>query len=220
MTTAIPHIYFLLDRSGSMESMASDVIGGFNSFIKEQALDGGDALLTLVQFDGGDIHEVVTAATPIHEVAPLTSTSFVPRGNTPLFDAMGRLITDAPIRAEETDKEEVIMFVTFTDGEENASREYSHSQIFDLVKNREAKGWTFVYLGANQDSYASGRTMGYGADQVQDFEASSDGAALAFSSLSKGMIRERGKIRAKQQRDVSTFFEGDKEAEAALRAKP
>ncbi len=48
MTTAIPHIYFLLDRSGSMESMASDVIGGFNSFIKEQALDGGDALLTLV----------------------------------------------------------------------------------------------------------------------------------------------------------------------------
>jgi Mg-chelatase subunit ChlD len=220
MTTAITHIYFLLDRSGSMASMADDVIGGFNTFVAEQALDGPDALVTLVQFDGGDPHEVITAAAPIREVPPLTSSTFVPRGNTPLFDAMGRLITDATIRAEELEDQEVIMFVTFTDGAENASRDYGHAQIFDLVKNREARGWTFVYLGANQDSYATGRSMGFGADQVQDFEASSEGASLAFSSLSKGLIKERGKLRANQARSASVFFEGDKEAEAALRRKP
>jgi hypothetical protein len=203
-----------------MQSLATDVVGGFNAFVKEQTADGPDALITLVQFDSQEPHEVVLAAQPLPSAPSLTLETYRPRGGTPLYDAMAQLITDATIRAEEKGGREVIIFVTFTDGGENASEQYTKQQIFDLVRNRESRGWTFVYLGANQDSYASGRTMGYGADQVQDFEASSDGAALAFSSLSKGMIRERGKIRAKQQRDVSTFFEGDKEAEAALRAKP
>ena len=96
--TASPlHIYFLLDRSGSMQSMAPDVIGGFNSFLAAQRFDGPDALMTLTQFDSQDAHEVLCDSVTIDEVADLTERSFIPRGGTPLYDAMGHLIADATI---------------------------------------------------------------------------------------------------------------------------
>src|SRR4051794_30553074 len=142
------HIYFLLDRSGSMQSMATDVIGGFNTFLASQQADGPDALFTLVQFDSHDPHEVLADAVPISEMMPLDVTQFHPRGGTPLYDAMGGLIADATIRAEQMtrgdQRVEEILFVTFTDGEENQSGEYTRRHLFDLVKKREDEGWSFV----------------------------------------------------------------------------
>jgi len=220
MTTPITHIYFLLDRSGSMESMRADVIGGFNAFLREQVADGGDAVMTLVQFDSHNSQEVIADAVPIASVAPLTPATFEPRGGTPLYDAMGTLIVEATRRPEVEDGREVVFFVTFTDGEENASREFSRDKVFTIVDDRTAKGWTFVYLGANQDSYGEGGRVGFRADSIQDFAASPEGTAKVFSSLSKGMTKERGKVRLMMERDVANFFEGDKEAEADLRGKP
>jgi len=216
-TTPLTHVYFLLDRSGSMESIASDVIGGFNQFLDEQRQNGDDALMTFVQFDSNNPHEVIANAMALSDVRPLTGATFRPRGSTPLFDAMGSLITDATIRSEGEGKGEVIIFVTFTDGKENDSVNYTRESIFELVAKREALGWTFVYLGANQDSYAEGAGMGYHADNLQDFEASPKGTRLAFQSLSKGLGKERGKIREGVARSTSEFFEGDKEAETDLR---
>ena len=96
------HIFFLLDRSGSMEPMADDVVGGFNGFLAAQQAEGHDALMTLVQFDSQDPHEVLVNARPIAEVRPLDRARFHPRGGTPLYDAIGHLIADATIRAEKT----------------------------------------------------------------------------------------------------------------------
>jgi Mg-chelatase subunit ChlD len=219
-TNRITHVYFLLDRSGSMGSMASDVIGGFNQFLKEQQADGGDALMTVVQFDTEDPHQVLASALPIANVPQLDATTFRPRGGTPLYDAMGQLIADATIRQEIEGDKEVIIFVTFTDGQENASENYSDAMIRTLIANREAKGWTFVYMGANQDSYRESGRIGFSADNIQDFEGSGRGATMAFASMSKGMAKERGKIRMGAVRDVQGFFEGDKEAEDDLRNRP
>jgi Mg-chelatase subunit ChlD len=166
MTTPITHIYFLLDRSGSMESMRDDVIGGFNAFLREQVADGRDAVMTLVQFDSGNSHEVLVDAAPLETVSPLTRGTFEPRGGTPLFDAMGTLIIEASRRAEVEDGRETVIFVTFTDGEENASSEFSKDKVFLLVDERTKKGWTFVYLGANQDSYREGGRVGFSADSI------------------------------------------------------
>ena len=223
MTTtpaATLHIYFLLDRSGSMEAIATDVIGGFNSFLTAQRADGPDAVVTLVQFDSQDPHEVLTEATPIGEVRDLTSRTFVPRGGTPLYDAMGHTIADATIRAEQRasadlDREE-ILFVTFTDGQENQSVEYTRDKIFELVKKREADGWTFAYLGANQDAYAEGGMIGYAAASTQNFAADSAGSALAFASLSTAVSNRRVKMRRGEHYDRTDLFEGDKAAEDDL----
>ncbi|MHB1447000.1 MAG: vWA domain-containing protein [Acidimicrobiales bacterium] len=216
------HIYFLLDRSGSMASMATDVIGGFNSFLAAQQADGPDAVLTLVQFDSEDPHEVVTDAVPIAEVLPLDASMFQPRGGTPLYDAMGRLITDATIRAESAARGagEEILFVTFTDGEENQSREYTREKIFGLIKKREDKGWTFAFLGANQDAYAEAGQIGYSAANIQNFAADAVGTAAAFGSLSGSVARRRSRMRSGEHYDPRDLFEGNKAAEDDLRDRP
>lgn len=214
------HIYFLLDRSGSMESLASDVVGGFNSFLKTQQADGPDALLTLVQFDSEDPHEILTDAAPIRDASRLAASQFRPRGATPLYDAIGRLIADATIRGEklagtEAPAEE-ILFVTFTDGLENQSVEYTRKQVFDLVKKREEAGWTFVFLGTNQDSYAEGGAIGYSAGNTQNFAADAQGTHSAYASLAVATSRRRQSMRSAQRYDKQDFFEGDKEAERDL----
>jgi Mg-chelatase subunit ChlD len=214
------HIYFVLDRSGSMGSMASDVVGGFNGFLAAQQSDGPDALMTLIQFDSNDSHEVLAEALPIAEVPPLTLESFAPRGGTPLYDAMGQAITDATVRVERRraagEPDESILFVTFTDGEENQSVEYRREQLFDLVKKHEQEGWTFAYLGANQDSYAEGGRIGFSAGSTQNFMADPQGSRAALMSLSSSVSTRRRKMRAGESFDHTDLFEGDKSAETDL----
>ncbi len=218
-TPATPtvHVYFVLDRSGSMNEIRSDVIGGFNSFVEEQRTQPGRCLMTLIQFDGGDPHEVLESARPIEQVPPLTSSRFVPRGNTPLFDAMGHAIADATIRTEKLgaagEPYEEIVFVTFTDGMENASREYSRAKIFELIRKRQETGWSFVYLGANQDAYAESEQLGYARGSVQNFAADARGTELAFSSTSRSVTRLRERTASGQARDRDNLFEGDKPAD-------
>lgn len=95
------HICFLLDRTGSMASMASNVIGGFNAFLAAQRANGPDARITLVQFDSQDPFEVLADAAPIATVSELTGATFQVRGSTPLLDSTGQLITHASVRAEQ-----------------------------------------------------------------------------------------------------------------------
>ncbi len=223
MPTTNLHIYFVLDRSGSMESMASDVVGGFNGFLADQQSDGTDALMTLIQFDSNDPHEVLADALPIAKVRSLTRESFAPRGGTPLYDAMGHAITDATIRTEKRQEvgepQESILFVTFTDGEENQSVEYRREQLFDLVKKHEKEGWTFAYLGANQDSYAEGGQVGFSASSIQNFKGDAHGSRAAFSSLSGSVTRRRAMMRLGESFDHTDLFEGDKGAEADLQTR-
>ena len=214
------HIFFLLDRSGSMEPMADDVVGGFNGFLAAQQAEGHDALMTLVQFDSQDPHEVLVNARPIAEVRPLDRARFHPRGGTPLYDAIGHLIADATIRAEKTAIDggaaEEVLFVTFTDGMENQSTEYTQAQVFGLISKRQELGWTFAYLWANQDSYAEGANIGYAAGSTQNFAPDGAGAAAAFASLAPAVSRHRAKIRSGEAYDPKDLFEGDKGAEAYL----
>ena len=80
-------ITIVLDRSGSMATTKSDVIGGFNRFVQDQKAVPGECRLTLVQFDSQDPYEVVRDAVPITDVQLLDDATFVPRANTPLYDA-------------------------------------------------------------------------------------------------------------------------------------
>jgi uncharacterized protein YegL len=214
------HIYFLLDRSGSMAAMVSDVIGGFNSFLDEQSREGEDALMTLIQFDSQDSHEVLADSSPLSSVPKLNDSLFVPRGGTPLFDAIGHGIADATIRTEMRKSSrlasEEIVFVTFSDGEENQSVEYSKQQIFDLIERKQKDGWNFVFLGANQDAYATGGAVGFTPGNSQNFAADGAGSQEAFASLSRSTSVRRQKMRRGEQFDRADYFEGDKSAEADL----
>ena len=87
--STITHIAFLLDRSGSMQSIKDDTEGGFNAFIQDQRRQGGECRVTLAQFDNE--YEEVYRDLPLAEVPPLR---LVPRGSTALLDSIGRVSRD------------------------------------------------------------------------------------------------------------------------------
>jgi len=175
------HFYFLLDRSGSMSHLRDDVIGGINTYVREQQVDADlGSLFTLVQFDGPDAHQCTVDAKSIHDVEPLTRADYVPRGMTPLYDAIGRLIA----RAEQGAAEKRVIIV-FTDGQENASREHSMQTVKKLIDAKKDEGWAFVFLGANVDAFAEGGNVGIARGATQNWHADSGGVHKAFSSLSK-----------------------------------
>jgi hypothetical protein len=150
---------FILDRSGSMETCRTDTIGGFNAFLREQQAEGGT--LTLIQFD----HEYIMhyANKPIAEVEPLTEATFQPRGSTALLDAIGRAIKECKTQTIPT-------VVILTDGQENASHNYTKAHIKDLITERQDDGWTFVYLGANQDAFAEAGSIGIAPAATVNFD--------------------------------------------------
>ena len=75
-------IIAITDRSGSMASIMNDVIGGYNTFLKEQKEQPGEARMTYTQFDSE--YEVVYSGKPLSDAPPLTHATFVPRGSTAL----------------------------------------------------------------------------------------------------------------------------------------
>ena len=89
MKSGYTHISVILDRTGSMEPIRDDIIGGFNSFLEQQKAEPGHATLTLVQFDSEDPYEVIHSFEPLDEIPKLSRETFIPRASTPLFDAVG-----------------------------------------------------------------------------------------------------------------------------------
>ena len=226
-TQPTTHIYFLLDRSGSMARIADDVIGGFNTFLKQQQAEGPDARITLVQFDSRDPQHIVLDGAPITEAAPLSHRTFLPRGGTPLLDATGLLIEKAMgvassasatrnghrrpealegqppvadhrgLRPSKAPMAEHILFVTLTDGEENQSRFFSLARIRELIAERTAAGWAFLFLSAGPDAYGEAHRMGIAQDRTVSFCADSVGTQEAMEHISRSTSQFRRERRGR-----------------------
>ncbi len=213
------HLYILLDRSGSMESMKADVIGGFNRLLADQLAAGDDARITLIQFDTNDPEEVLLNGTKLSTARPLSGATFVPRGGTPLLDATGRLIARATARADQRrvlgKRPEHLVLVTVTDGEENQSTQFSRADIKRLIAAKQELGWTFAFLGAGVDAYGEAGGIGVDTRSVQAFAPTAAGAAAAFDSVSKAVRTRRAKVASGVAFEAADLFEGAKDAERA-----
>lgn len=204
------HVSFLLDRSGSMAPIRNDVIGGFNQFLRDQQARPGVCRMTLVQFDSQAPFEILADAADVRDVRPLDAARYEPRAGTPLLDALGALLEHAERRARGRDEDAIV--VVFTDGEENASRSWKREALFERIAGLRARGWAFVFLGANQDSYAEAGGLGFAAGSTSNWNAESSGTA--FTQLDRSLGSYRGKLRAERAAQSRDFFEGVKEAEA------
>ncbi len=155
MKKNLTEIAVILDESGSMSSCKHDTIGGFNEFIKTQSKIEGDATVTFVKFS--DYYKIINEGSPIEKVEKLNECTYTPTYSTALLDAVGRTINSIGTRLSklpESERPEKVMIVIITDGYENASKEYSKTQIFDMVKHqREKYQWEFLFLGADIDSW-------------------------------------------------------------------
>lgn len=148
----------ILDRSGSMRPLREDMEGGFDHFIEEQKKVPGECLVSLYQFD--DRYDTVYEVKPIAEVPPM---SLVPRGNTALFDAVGKTIVTVgeQLGALPEDKRPgAVIVMIVTDGQENASGEYTLERVRELVKTQtEAFKWRFIYLGSDMSTLKDAQAL-------------------------------------------------------------
>jgi len=184
-------IVIILDRSGSMGSIAGDVRGSYDTYIKEQRKQVGECTITLVQFDHE--YEVVYQNKRIEEVSGL---EFVPRGMTALYDAIGKAIKDTGDKLstlKEEDRPGKVLVVIITDGFENTSVEYKVGDISEMIKHQTEKyNWNFVFLAANQDAIMTGSKMGIIHGNCLSFATNSSAYGNASTSLSNYTSTIRG----------------------------
>lgn len=189
------HIAVILDRTGSMNSIREDVIGGFNTFLRAQQAEPTPATFTLVQFDSQDPYEIVQPVGPIADARPLTEDTYVPRASTPLYDAIGRGILDLEAMLagqSEANRPGKIIFVIVTDGQENASREFSRAQVLAMIEAKKQLAWEFVFLSADTAAFHDAEHMGFSSEARLLFKKSKQGNDLAWSAVSDKMSRYRG----------------------------
>jgi len=184
----------VVDRSGSMETIRTDMEGGIRTLLAEQAAEPGTCLVSLAQFDTD--YELVFEAAPIEAVIGY---QLVPRGGTALLDAIGRTIggvREAIDHMTPEGRPEHVIFAVVTDGMENSSREWSRDKVMSAVKERSDAGWHFSFLGANQDAIKEGGDMGVAAAASLTYDASGAGVAGAMSSFSASVRRVRSRADA------------------------
>jgi uncharacterized protein YegL len=179
-------IVFILDRSGSMESMKKEAISGYNTFVEEQKKVAGSADMTLILFD----HERLMPYKKLElDVVPkLDNKMYYTGGTTALMDAVGAMIDEVgrELSAEkEESRPEKVLFCILTDGQENASHEYKTERVRDMIKHQQDKyNWAFIFLGANQDAFATAQVYGINKAYVSNYTPDSDGTKLAFGGIS------------------------------------
>lgn len=174
--TGAVEIEVVLDRSGSMQSIKKDAIGGFNTWLAEQQKVPGAANLVLTLFD----NEFITSpATPLSLVQPLTEQTYIPRGSTALNDAIGMALN----RLETKNPERAIL-VILTDGGENASKRFTAQQIRQRIEVAQGRGWQVLYLSAALSAFTDAASFGIMRSATTQFSHDSHGTRSAYVTMS------------------------------------
>ena len=189
MKKNLTELVFILDRSGSMSGLEADTVGGFNSMLRKQQREEGDAFVSTILFD--NVSEVIHDRADIKSVRPMTEKDYVPRGCTALLDAVGDAIQhigNIHKYAREEDVPEKTIFVIITDGMENASHKYTYSRLQEMIKRQKEKyGWEFLFLGANIDAPREAKRFGIEEDRAMTYKNESKGLQNNYQVLSETM---------------------------------
>lgn len=176
--------YILLDRTGSMEPIWAEALSSVNAYADGLAsLDGGprvDAEITLAVFDAQDglQFDVLRDEVDAQRWKKVTDNEVSPRGMTPLYDAIGRIVSLA-----EADRPEKAVIVIMTDGEENSSTELDKKAAKAALDRVRKKGWEVVFLGAEFSNFNDAE--GVGQSQSRNMAVSKDQLSNSMRTLSK-----------------------------------
>lgn len=193
MKKNLTELVFILDRSGSMQGLEADTIGGFNSMLNKQKKEPGEALVSTVLFD--DRVEVLHDRVRADRVKPITDREYYVRGCTALLDAVGGAIHhigNIHKYARPEDVPEHTLFIITTDGMENASHCYSARQVRQMIRRQKKKyGWEFLFLGANIDAVETAGHLGIDADRAVNYHCDSEGTRLNYQVLTQAVSAVR-----------------------------
>lgn len=196
----------IVDRSGSMQSVATDVRGSVQQFIGDQKKEAGKATLTVAQFDHQ--YEVVYNFKDIQEVDEKKfAQEYTPRGSTALLDAIGRTTLAMQKQLDSLSKEEQpkrVVVAIITDGFENASREFNMEQIKQMIKDKEAAGWDFMFMGATLDTVQVAKSMGFSADKSAYYEAGNFSSCMnsVNEKIKQARLNQEVKFSEQERQDL------------------
>ncbi len=189
MKKNLTEMVFILDRSGSMQGLEKDTIGGFNGMIEKQRRQEGEALVSTVLFAGESA--VIHDRANLREVEPMTERQYFVGGSTALIDALGGAIHhigNVHKYAREEDVPEHTVFVIITDGMENASHRYSSTEVRRMVERQKEKyGWEFLFLGANIDAVEAAARYGIREDRAVTFRNDPRGQRLNYEAVGRAV---------------------------------
>ena len=193
----------ILDESGSMSSIYNHALSGINETINgirqsQEKYPEQEHFVSIVTFEGTRRDGI-----PVGDVKDLTKKDYQPGGCTPLYDAMGKAISELDRKVESGD---AVLVTIITDGMENSSREYSGRAVKDLVAMQRKKGWTFAYIGANQDAVEVARDLNI--QNAMNYDATPEGMvcmSMKFSRAQAGFAK-RMHLCESVMADVHDFF--------------
>ncbi|MDR0445747.1 MAG: VWA domain-containing protein [Oscillospiraceae bacterium] len=190
MKKGLTELVFILDKSGSMGGLEGDTIGGFNAMLQKHQAARSRCQITTVLFDNS--YELLHDRIDIRAVSSLTENEYQVGGSTALLDAIGRTISKIASAQKHTAlsyRAEKVLFVIITDGEENASREYTSDAIKAQIEQQKAKyGWEFIFLGANIDAVSTAASFGIGRNRAQNYHSDSCGAAVVYNAVAEASV--------------------------------
>ena len=169
-------VVFVIDKSGSMSGSEANTISSFNEYIEREYKNNYKTNVTTVLFS--DDYNYLYRRKNIKSIKKMTNSDYVVGGCTALYDSLGNAIDY--MDECNTDK---VMFIVITDGYENASRNYNHTKICNMIKKHN--NWEFIYIGADIDSYAIGGALGIKKENIANYKKDSRGTSLLFKSISK-----------------------------------
>ena len=189
----LTEIVCIVDKSGSMESIASDAIGGFNAFLRKQCEQPGAATMSVILFDTAVFQHAICE--PLSKVAELNNENYEPDGYTALYDAVGMSINKVGSRLAElpeSERPEQVIVAILTDGEENSSKEFTRQQVFEQIKRQtDEYNWQFLFLAANQDALRAGESIGISRFYSANIEASKAGIRHSFDMICESVSKYR-----------------------------
>lgn len=196
----------IIDRSGSMSHLREAVVSGFNETLagiqkaqKEHA-DTQDHYITLVAFCSCRLQTIYDKL-PVAQARPLTLADYEPCCCTPLYDAMGSTLTHMRHDVDKHDDATAVVTI-MTDGLENDSKEYSGAAIKRLVGELREEGWTFTYIGANQDAVEVATHLAIRNARNMDYSNEGVRFSVKGDMRTRANYYERLESRREQYRDL------------------
>lgn len=163
----------------------SDTIGGFNRVLTENRNKKGDVFITTVLFN--DKTTLLHNREPIDKVPNLTLEDYQVGSNTALLDAVGDTISKMQENRKIT-KNNNVLFVIITDGEENSSHKYSQSKIKSMIKSAEMEDkWDFIFLGANIDAITAADSIGISRSKATGYVQDKTGYDKAYKAINNAV---------------------------------
>lgn len=202
------HLAFVIDRSGSMSNQWHNVKSGYREIIGENEGAEGKCTVTTAAFDNR--YDLLEDGTNINRVDK--ELSVYPRSMTALYDAVGRTIQHVRryiTKMPKSRRPAKVLFMIQTDGLENASKEFNHSQITEMIEEFQSEhDWQFMFLGSDiraineAKSWGINNTVNYNTAKTKESLDLVKRKMVETRSCSLDMVASTYSISANEEKEV------------------